>query len=166
MGERQSGAHNAVVRARRTVEGASAQISERLAGAVRTASPERLAQLMRTPARRLVLETIFWQMPQFVDRRQSRKLNASVRWIITGRPDGGADVYDLTFTEGRCRVSRGDSGPKPPVTITVDGVEFLKIAVGGSDPMRAYFQGRLAIAGNIMVAAKLVSVLRIPSSRR
>jgi predicted lipid carrier protein YhbT len=156
---------SALDRIKRAISGAPTQIAETLAGSVQSASPQRLEQLMRTPARRLVLDAIFWQMPQFVDRRQSRRLNASVRWAITGRADGGADLYDLVFTDGRCRVIRGGGTSEPPVTIRVDGVEFLRLAAGSSDPMRAYFKGRLAITGDIMVAAKLVSLFRIPRAR-
>lgn len=165
MGEPFFDAQTAVARIKRTIAGAPVQIAEGLARAVQSASPERLEQVMQTPARRVVLDAIFWQMPQFVDRRQSRKLNASIRWSITGRADGGADIYDLVFVDGRCHVVRGGDATTPPATITVDGVEFLKIAAGSSDPMRAYFKGRLAITGDIMVAAKLVSLFRIPRGR-
>jgi len=156
---------SAVASIRRTVSAAPVQVAERLAHTVRSVSPERLEQVMRTPARRLVLDGIFWQMPQFLDRRRSAGLNSSVRWVITGRPDGGTDVYDLVFSDGRGRVIRGGEEPPPRVTITVDGVEFLQIATGRSDPMQAYFKGRLAIAGDIMAAAKLVSLIRIPGAR-
>ena len=165
MGQPFHDPESAMARIKRAIAGAPVQIAEGLASTVQSASPERLEQLMHTPARRLILDAIFWQMPQFVDRRQSRKLNASVRWTITGRADGGADVYDLLFEEGRCRVIRGGGAPEPPVTIPLDGVEFLRLAAGSSDPMRAYFKGRLGITGDIMVAAKLVSLFRIPRGR-
>lgn len=165
MGEPLFDAQTAMARIKRTIAGAPMQVAESLARGVQTASPERLEQLMHTPARRVVLDAIFWQMPQFVDRRQSRQLNAAVRWSITGRADGGVDIYDLVFIDGRCHVVRGGDRTTPPVTITVDGVEFLSLAAGSSDPMRAYFKGRLAIAGDIMVAAKLVSLFRIPRAK-
>jgi predicted lipid carrier protein YhbT len=166
MGEPFQDAQSAVARIKRALAGAPVQIAESLAKTVQSASPERLEQLMQTPARRVVLDAIFWQMPQFLDRQQSRKLNASVRWTISGRAAGGADVYDLVFTDGRCRVIRGGGTVEPPVAITVDGVEFLRIAAGSSDPMRAYFNSRIAITGDIMVAARLVSLFRIPRGRR
>ncbi len=166
MGDPLQDAQTAVARIKRTIATAPAQIAETLAKTVQSAPPERLDQVMHTPVRRLVLDAIFWQMPQFVDRRQSRKLNASVRWTITGRADRGTDVYDLVFEDGRCRVIRGGGTNEPPVSIALDGAEFLRIAAGSSDPMRAYFSGRLAITGDIMVAAKLVSLFRIPRARR
>jgi putative sterol carrier protein len=150
---------------RRSVARAPAQLADGLAQLVRDTPPQRLEQLMRTPVRRVVLDGIFWQMPQHLDRRRAAGMRSSIRWRITGRSDGRADTYDLEVEDGRCLVTRG-SEIEPRVTITVDGAEFLRIATGNSDPMRAYFNGRLALAGDIMVAAKLVSLFRIPGGPR
>jgi putative sterol carrier protein len=154
----------ALIRGR--VARAPGQIADGLARLVRDTPPHRLDQLMRTPARRVVLDAIFWQMPQHLDRRRAAGMRSSIRWQITGRSDGEADTYQLEFEDGRCRVVRGRPDTNPRVTITVDGAEFLRIATGNSDPMRAYFNGRLALAGDIMVAAKLVSLFRIPGGAR
>jgi putative sterol carrier protein len=48
----------------------------------------------------------------------------------------------------------------------MDAVEFVKLATGNSDPMNAYFSGRVALAGDIMLAAKLQSLFRIPGRGR
>jgi putative sterol carrier protein len=132
--------------------------------AVGRARAERLEQLMRTPARRIVLDAIFWQMPNHLDRKRAAGTTSSVRWCITGRADGRMDVYQLNIADGRCRLLRNPTGPDARVTLTVDGVEFLRIASGNSDPMKAYFSGKIKIAGDIMLAAKLSSLFRIPSA--
>ena len=43
---------------------APAQIADGVGKMVRDASPERLEQLMKSPARRAVLDGIFWAMPR------------------------------------------------------------------------------------------------------
>jgi putative sterol carrier protein len=154
--------HHALALIRRRVARAPVQAAEGLARLVRDTPSHRLDQLMRTPVRRVVLDGIFWQMPQQLDRRRSAGMRASILWQITGRSDGETDSYQLEFGDGRCRVIRGRGGSEPRVTITVDGAEFLRIATGNSDPMRAYFNGRLALAGDILVAAKLASLFRAP----
>ena len=151
---------------RRTLAGAPAQVAEGFAHAVRDAPKERLDQVMRSPARRVLLETIFWQMPRHIDPHSARSMNCTIRWRITGRADGEADVYDLEFVDGRCRVIHGPGVPPPKLTITVDGVEFLRLATGNSDPVKAYFTGRVALAGDVMVAAKASSLFRIPGITR
>jgi hypothetical protein len=105
-------------------------------------------------------------MPRHIDPHAARSMNCSIRWRITGRADGEADVYDLEFIDGTCRVIRGPGVAPPKLTITVDGVEFLRLATGNSDPVKAYFTGRVALAGDVMVAAKASGLFRIPGVAR
>ncbi len=129
---------------------------------IRNAPEERLAQVMHSPARRVVLDGIFWQLPQYMDRKRARGVNSSVRWCITGRPDGGTDTYLLQIEDGTCRVIHGSDSPDARLTITVDGAELLRLVTGASDPMRAYFTGKVTLTGDVMLAVKLVSLFRLP----
>jgi putative sterol carrier protein len=150
---------------RRRLADAPMQVADGVARAVRGAPSHRLERLMRSPARRAVLEAIFWQMPKHVDREQAKGMNSSIRWEITGRSDGETDVYQLEFKGGECTVVRGPSGSDPKLTITVDGAEFLRLATGNSDPLQAYFRGRIGLAGDVMMAAKASSLFRTPGGR-
>ena len=123
---------------------------------------ERLDQLMRSPARKPLLDGIFWQMPKQLDPRQAQGVNTSIRWCLTGRTDGGTDVYQLELADGRPGCIRGDDGPDPRLTVTLDAVDFLRLVSGNLDPMQAYFKGQIALAGDIMVAAKLATLFRMP----
>ncbi|HSO99581.1 MAG TPA: SCP2 sterol-binding domain-containing protein [Solirubrobacteraceae bacterium] len=120
------------------------------------------------PARRAILEAIFRQIPRQLDRQRAVDVELAARWIITRSPgaDADADVYDLAVAGGRARVTRGSREPVPPVTITVDGVRFLRLLSGDGDPMRAYLSGDLAATGDIMAAARLVSLFRLPGARK
>jgi putative sterol carrier protein len=151
---------------RRRLTDAPDQFADGVANAVRNSPDERLDRLMRSPARRVVLEAIFWQMPHHVDRNRARGLTSSIRWEITGRSDGKPDVYQLVFVDGDCRVVRGPDGSRPRLTITVDAAEFIRLATGNSDPMQAYFRGRISLAGDVMMAARASSLFRAPASRR
>jgi putative sterol carrier protein len=149
---------------KRSVAEAPAQLAEGFVRVVRDAPEGRIEQLMRSPARRPILDGIFWQIPKQLDRQRAAGLRSSVRWCITGRADGGVDTYQLEIDDGDCRVIRGSDGPDPRLTITVDGAEFLRLASGNSDPMGAYFNGRIVLAGDIMLAAQLASLFRTPRS--
>ena len=142
------------------------QLADGFARAVRTAPPSGLEQVLRTPIRRAVLEAIFWQMPQHFDGKAARGMETTIRWQITRRPGGVADTYELQIAEGRCRAHRGRGEDDPQLTITVDAAEFVKLATGNSEPANAYFSGRIALAGDIMLAAKLRSLFRIPGRAR
>ena len=142
---------------------APAQLAGGFERLVRDASPERLEQIMRSPARKPVLDGIFWQMPKQVDTEAAAGTTTTIRWVVTGRPDGGTDVYQLRLDDGRARTERGDNGDAR-LTVTLDGVEFLKLVSGSSDPMQAYFKGRIQLTGDIMVAAKMAQIFKMPGA--
>ncbi|MEA2211176.1 MAG: hypothetical protein QOF83_1124 [Solirubrobacteraceae bacterium] len=129
---------------------------------VRDTPDDRLGQLMRSPARKPVLDGIFWSMPRQMDAAQATGVKTTIRWCITGRPDEGTDVYHLVIADGTAQVEKGLPGPDPRLTITMDGVEFLRLVSGNSDAMQAYFTGRVQLAGDIMVAAKLAQLFKTP----
>lgn len=151
---------------RRRVAGVSSQVAEGLSRVVADHSGEQLEWMMRTPVRRVVLDAIFWQMPRQLDRKRARRVDAAVRWCITQADSETVDVYELVLNEGRCRVDRGRRTVEPRVTITLDGAEFVRLVTGNSDALPAYFHRRLTISGDIMFAAKLVSLFRVPNGRQ
>jgi putative sterol carrier protein len=151
---------------RRRVADVTSHVADGLSRVVGDASGDQLEWVMRTPVRRVVLDAIFWQMPRQLDRRRAERVDATVRWCVTGANSDTVDVYELVIREGDCRVNRGRGSSEPRVTITVDRAEFLRLVSGNSDALQAYFNGRLALSGDIMFAAKLISLFRVPKGRR
>jgi len=141
---------------------APAQLADGFARAVRRTPDGGLEHVLRTPIRRAVLEAIFWQMPQHFDPKGASGMKTTIRWRITRRPGSAADTYELQIVDGRCRARRGEGKSDPQLTITLEAAEFVRLATGNSDPMNAYFSGRVALAGDVMLAAKLQSLFRIP----
>ncbi len=141
---------------------APARFASGFAEAVRRSPDGQLERVLRTPLRHAVLGGIFLQMPRYFDRGAAQALDATARWRITGRSDGGADVWEVTIRDGRCRVRRGEFAAQPRVTVTAEAAEFVRLATGNSDPMNAYFRGRIQLAGDIVFAAKLQSLFRVP----
>jgi putative sterol carrier protein len=149
----------------RKLSRAPAQLAEGFASVVRNAPQDRLEQILRTPARRVVLAGIFWQMPQHIDRNAVKAVDATIRWRITSDSES-TEVYELVLKDGRVRSRRGESGDDATVTLTLSAAEFVKLATGNSDPMQAYFKGRIKLAGDIMLAARLQTLFRIPGRGR
>jgi putative sterol carrier protein len=151
----------AMDRLRKMAADAPSALADGFGRIVREAPPERLEQLMRSPARKPTLDGIFWQMPKQVNAEAAKELTTSIRWCITGRPDDGTDIYQLEIDHGQVKTVKGEQGD-PKLTVTMDAVEFLKLASGNLDPMQAYFKGRIELAGDIMVAAKLAQLFKMP----
>jgi putative sterol carrier protein len=152
--------------ARRGAARAPGQLAGGISRWVDQAPDDRLERLMKSPARRVIIEGVFWKMPQQVDRRRAAGVNVSVLWRITGRPDGGTDDFRLVIADGTARTARGTSDEPPPVlTVKMDGVSLLKLASGGLDPVRGYLAGKIQLSGDIMFAAKLGGMFRVPAPR-
>ena len=151
----------ALEKLRKLAADAPAYMADGFGRVVQNAPPERLEQVMRSPARKPALDGIFWQMPKQVNPEVAKDLTTSIRWRITGRPDDGVDVYQLEIDHGQVKTVKGESG-EPKLTVTMDAVAFLQLASGNLDPMQAYFKGRIELAGDIMVAAKLAQLFKLP----
>jgi SCP-2 sterol transfer family len=155
---------------RRIAAEAPAHLSDGFGRVVRDVAPERLEQVMRSPARKPLLDGIFWQMPKQLDSDQSIGVTTAIRWDITGRADGKPDTYLLQVDNGRARTTKQTDGEPVPgagaadLTITMDGVELLRLVSGNLDPMQAYFKGRIQLTGDIMVAAKMAQMFKMPSA--
>lgn len=147
---------------RRGLVGAPLRAGDRFGELVGDAPVGRLDRLMRSPARRAVLAVVFWQMPSYFNRSRAAGVRSIVRWRVTGAATGRADVYELHIADGSARVHRRESEAQPRVTISVDGGEFLRLITGNSDPIQAYFTGKLQIAGDLLHAAKLTALFRMP----
>jgi hypothetical protein len=139
------------------------EAEEQLGGLARRIPPGHLEALMRSPLRGPALELLFWQLPLQLDRHRIGTASASIRWRITGGPGGSIDVYDLLIGPDGSRAVRGGGEPAPRLTITIDGGELVRIATGSSDPLSAYFARRLSVRGDLMQAARLTTMFRIPS---
>jgi alkyl sulfatase BDS1-like metallo-beta-lactamase superfamily hydrolase len=140
-----------------------ARRADSVARAARSSSSEWLEQLMRTPARRFVLDAMVWTIARQLDRKRPTGLTSSIRCRIMPTGGGEPDIYHLNLRDGRCQVERGAGGPRPGLTITVDDTELIRLATGQSNAVQALFNGRITVGGNLTgVAASLASMFLTP----
>ena len=50
------------------------------------------------------------------------------------------------------------------MTIVIDGVAFLKLVTGNSNPVMSFLSGKLKIKGDLGYAAQIPGLFRIPSA--
>jgi alkyl sulfatase BDS1-like metallo-beta-lactamase superfamily hydrolase len=126
--------------------------------ALRATSPQALEYLLRSPARRLTLDSIFWHAARQMARRGSGRAVATVRCYVTGA-DREPDVYELRFANGSCQMVRGASAAKAEVTVALDDAELVRLVTGQSTPAQGVFNGRIMVRGDLgKAAAALASV--------
>jgi hypothetical protein len=141
-----------------------AGILRRLAALVRSTPDARLQQLMRTPARRVIIGGICWQLPQQLPRNWPDGVEVSIELRVTTPALQAPDTYSLVITQHRSRVTRGAGAAPPHITITVDATEFVRLATGNANPVRSYIDGKLKLSGDVMLAIRLVGMLQLQTA--
>ena len=123
-------------------------------------SPRARTLVLRGPQRSFVLGRIFKAMERQLDPERGARANEVIHWEIT-RPDGGADRWQVTIADGRCRASR-HLDREPTLTVKLEDGAFLDLVTGIANGPALYLSGRLRIDGDPMRAAGLTSAFRVP----
>jgi hypothetical protein len=121
------------------------------------------ALALRRPYRKAVLTVVFRMMERQYDPVQGADLDAVVHWKVGGDGQHEADVWQLVLRQGRCRASR-TLDREPTVTISLDDNAFLELITGGLNGPVMFMRGRLGVQGDLMLAAKLPMLFRIPGA--
>jgi alkyl sulfatase BDS1-like metallo-beta-lactamase superfamily hydrolase len=131
------------------------QLPERLSQIVQSSTSRGLEELLQTPARRLVLEVLFWELGRRLGRRAPAR-QFSVRCTVTAEPNHSPEVFELIFGDGQANVTRGRSTRRPELTVSLDERELVRLATGHSSPLQAVFTGRVKIGGDVGALAALL----------
>jgi len=130
---------------------------------VKNAPDSQLADIMNSPQRKTILDTIFSRFPELFRADRAGSTNAIIHWNITGGADGGTDSYELVIADGTCVLSPSpDQDPK--LSITVGPVDFLKVVSGVGNPMMMFMTGKLKAKGDLALAANIANLFDIPKA--
>jgi putative sterol carrier protein len=128
---------------------------------VKNAPDSQLADIMSSPQRKTILDTIFSRFPELFRADRAGSTNAIIHWNITGAPDGGADSYELVIANGTCTLSPSPD-QEPKLAIPVGPVDFLKVVSGVGNPMMMFMTGKLKAKGDLGLAANIANLFDIP----
>jgi putative sterol carrier protein len=119
----------------------------------------------RRGPRRAILWVIFRLMERQLDSEKARDTEAVIHWTIT-TPSGDVDErWQLVLERGTAKVSRHPDRT-PSLTITIDAERFIELASGTGSAPAMFMQGKLKVDGDLMLAARLPALFRIPQPRR
>ncbi|ASW53056.1 SCP2 sterol-binding domain-containing protein [Plantactinospora sp. KBS50] len=130
---------------------------------VKSIPDAKIAEVMASDARGKVLDEVFSRMPALFRADRAGSTNAVIHWNITGRPDGGADTYEVVIADGACTASNTPEHD-PRLSLTLGPLEFLKIVSGGANPVMMFMTGKLKAKGDLGLAANIANLFDIPKA--
>jgi putative sterol carrier protein len=128
---------------------------------VKTTPDRKLAEAMSGEHRTTILDEIFNRFPQQFRSDRAGSTSAVIHWVIGGGPGGGFDTYQVAIENGTCTTS-SDADRDPRLTITVGGVDFLKVVSGAGNPMMMFMTGKLKAKGDLGLAANIANLFALP----
>jgi putative sterol carrier protein len=134
---------------------------EQLAGAISSVTDEQLRQALSGPRREAIIGEVFRRMERHFKPSSATGVDAVIHWKVTGRPDGAADHYEVVLRDGTCTASK-DPKHEPRVTLTLDGVDFMRLVTGNAAGPMLFMSGKLKIEGDLMFSAQIQSMFTIP----
>lgn len=143
----------------RLFEHAQDEVARGLAQRVGTVSDARVNELLASPARRAMLDGLFWGLPRVLNDSDAHELADSVRFVMPGRPGEADEVYHLEYREGRWQRGREPERPAR-IVVTASAPDLVALATGRVAPVRLYTRGRLRLRGNPRTAMRFLAVIR------
>ncbi|GAA4714111.1 SCP2 sterol-binding domain-containing protein [Phytohabitans rumicis] len=130
---------------------------------VKTAPDSQIKEVMQSDMRGKVLDEVFGRMPSLFRADRAGGTNAVIHWTVTGRPDGGADTYEVVIENGTCTLSPTPERD-PKLALTMGPVEFLKVVSGAGNPVMMFMTGKLKAKGDLGLAANIANLFDIPKA--
>jgi putative sterol carrier protein len=130
---------------------------------VKSTPDSKIAEAMSGAQRTAILDEILGRFPALFRPDKAGSTNAVLQWDITGRPDGGVDTYQVIIENGACTTAPG-ADRDPRLTVTLGGVEFVKLVGGAANPMMMFMTGKLKAKGDLGLAANLANLFDLPKA--
>ena len=120
-----------------------------VATAVAGTSSKHMRAVMAGGFRPIVMNEVVRRFPGFIDPTKADELEACIGFRVGGRQDGEVDRFTVDIVDGVCTVETSSpEGQRRDATITLEGVDFLKLVTGQLNPVRGVLTGALKVKGD------------------
>lgn len=107
----------------------------------------------------MTVSELFESMPEKFNAAAAEGVTKTIQWNITGDEPG---IWAFQITNGVGQLIPGGV-EKADTTFTISGKNWIAIAEGKTDPMKAFMTGRLKVAGDMMLAMKVPQLFPVES---
>jgi putative sterol carrier protein len=136
---------------------------QEVAGLISSVGEDELREALAGPQRQAIISEVFRRMEAHFKPQVAQGVDAVIHWKVRGRPDGGADHYEVVVRNGRCSTT-DEPEHEPRVTLALDGVHFMRLVTGNAGGPALFMTGKLKIQGDLMFATRIQSMFNIPSN--
>jgi putative sterol carrier protein len=133
------------------------------ASVVKSASNDQLAEIISGESRKTVLDSIFGKMPGLFRADKAGSTNTIIHWNVGDGPGGSVDTYELVIADGACTLSP-EPAAEPKLSLTLGGVDFLKVVSGNANPVMLFMTGKLKAKGDLGLAANIANLFDMPKA--
>ncbi|TWE12830.1 SCP2 sterol-binding domain-containing protein [Rudaeicoccus suwonensis] len=130
---------------------------------VKAVSDQTLARVMAGPVGPIVLAEVFHRLPDHVNKRKAARLTTTAVFKLTGGPT--VERYVVRMVNGVATVETGETADRN-TTISMTSADFLKLATGNLNAVKAGLQGRIKVSGDKAAAITLGRAMETPKPRK
>lgn len=107
----------------------------------------------------LTVSEIMEKIPTAFAAGGSKEIKAVVHFKFTGAEPG---EWNATIQDGTCQVAQGLPRSRPTISVVADSSDFIKIASGELDATQAYMEGKIKVAGDLLLIPRLTKLFKVP----
>jgi putative sterol carrier protein len=137
---------------------------EEVASLISSVSDKQLREALSSPQREAIIAEVFSRMERHFKPHVAQGVDAVIHWKVRGRPDGGADHYEVVVRDGSC-ITTDQPQQDPRVTLALDGVHFMRLVTGNASGPMLFMTRKLKIDGDLMFATRIQSMFAIPATK-
>ncbi|MBV9692016.1 MAG: SCP2 sterol-binding domain-containing protein [Ktedonobacteraceae bacterium] len=108
----------------------------------------------------MTIAELFEMLPARLNHEAAAGMNKTLQWNITG-DEPGVWAFQIVNSVGQL-IPGGVE--KPDVTFTTSGKDWIAIAEGRLDGMKAFLTGKLKMTGDMMLAMKVSQLFPVEST--
>jgi len=105
----------------------------------------------------LTISELMDKMPGAFSPEKAGDADVVIQFKFSGEQESN---WFVTIKDGACAAAQGEA-ENPTMTLSSEGEDYIDIVTGKLDPMKAFMQGKVKLAGDLNLAMKMSSWFKL-----